>query len=58
MQRVLDAEKKEDVDLFDIIKGHFIEEGLTEEEALVKMFELTEDEKCEILNKTTTEENQ
>lgn len=57
MQRVLDAEKKEDVDLFDIIKGHFIEEGLTEEEALVKMFELTEDEKCEILNKTTTEEN-
>jgi len=48
---------KDDADLFDIIKGHFIEEGLTEEEALVKMFELTEDEKIEILNKTTTEEN-
>ena len=49
---------KDDADLFDIIKGHLMSEGLTEEEALVKMFELTEDEKCEILNKTTTEENQ
>ena len=40
---------KDDADLFDIIKGHFIEEGLTEEEALAKMFELTEDERQSIL---------
>ena len=37
------------VDLFDIIKGHFIEEGLTEEEALVKMLDLTDEERTEII---------
>ena len=36
-------------DLFDIIKGHFIEEGLTEEEALSKMLDLTDEERTEIL---------
>ena len=51
-QRVLDAEKREkteDVDLFDVIKGHFIEEGLTEEEALAKMLDLTDEERTEII---------
>ena len=41
--------QKDDVDLFDIIKGHFIEEGLTEEEALAKMFDLTDEERTEII---------
>ena len=36
-------------DLFDIIKGHFIEEGLTEEEALAKMLDLTDEERTEII---------
>jgi hypothetical protein len=36
-------------DLFDIIKGHFIEEGLTEEEALSKMLDLTDEERTEII---------
>ena len=39
----------EDADLFDIIKGHFIEEGLTEEEALTKMLDLTDEERTEII---------
>ena len=39
----------EDADLFDIIKGHFIEEGLTEEEAFAKMFDLTDEERTEII---------
>ena len=41
--------QKEDADLFDIIKGHFIEEGLTEEEAFAKMFDLTDEERTEII---------
>ena len=40
---------KDDADLFDIIKGHFIEEGLTEEEAFAKMFDLTDEERTEII---------
>ena len=40
---------KDDADLFDIIKGHFIEEGLTEEEALTKMLDLTDEERTEII---------
>ena len=40
---------KDDVDLFDVIKGHFIEEGLTEEEALAKMIDLTDEERTEII---------
>ena len=40
---------KDDADLFDIIKGHFIEEGLTEEEALAKMLDLTDEERTEII---------
>ena len=39
----------EGVDLFDVIKGHFIEEGLTEEEALAKMLDLTDEERTEII---------
>ena len=37
------------VDLFDIVKGHFIDEGLTEEEALKKMITLTDEERSEII---------
>ena len=37
------------VDFLDIIKGHFIEEGLTEEEALAKMLDLTDEERTEII---------
>ena len=41
--------KREDVDVFDIVKGHLIDEGLTEEEALKKMLTLTDDERSEII---------
>ena len=41
---------KEGADLFDIIKGHLIDEGLTEEEALKKMLDLTEEEREAILD--------
>ena len=36
-------------DLFDIVKGHLIDEGLSEEDALKKMLEMTEEEKAEIV---------
>ena len=36
-------------DVFDIIKGHLIDEGLTEEEALNKMLTLTDDERSQII---------
>ena len=36
-------------DLFDIVKGHLIDEGLTEEEALKKMLTLTDEERSEII---------
>ena len=38
-----------ELDVFDVIKGHFIEEGLTEEEALAKMLDLTDEERTEII---------
>ena len=41
----------EEVDVFDIVKGHLIGEGLTEEEALAKMVNMTEEEKAEIMEK-------
>ena len=40
---------KDDVDLFDIVKGHLVDEGLTEEEALKKMLTLTDEERSEII---------
>ena len=40
---------KQSADLFDIVKGHFIDEGLTEEEALKKMITLTDEERSEII---------
>ena len=40
---------KNSADLFDIVKGHFIDEGLTEEEALKKMITLTDEERSEII---------
>ena len=36
-------------DLFDIVKGHLMSEGLTEEEALKKMLTLTDEERTEII---------
>ena len=39
----------ESADLFDIVKGHLIDEGLSEEDALKKMLEMTEEEKAEIV---------
>ena len=40
---------KDDVDLFDIIKGHLMGEGLSEEDALNQMLDMTEEEKAEIV---------
>ena len=40
---------KDDVDLFDIVKGHLMGEGLSEEDALNQMLEMTEEEKAEIV---------
>ena len=40
---------KDDADLFDIIKGHLMSEGLTEEEALQKMLTMTEEERQSIV---------
>ena len=39
----------ESADLFDIVKGHLMSEGLSEEDALKKMLDMTEEEKTEIL---------
>ena len=40
---------KQDVDLFDIIKGYLLDEGATEEEALKMMAVMTEEERNEII---------
>jgi len=40
---------KNSADLFDIVKGHLMSEGLTEEEALQKMVTMTEEERTEII---------
>ena len=40
---------KQSVDLFDIVKGYLMSEGLSEEDALKKMLEMTEEEKAEIV---------
>ena len=40
---------REDVDLFDIVKGHLMGEGLSEEDALKQMLDMTEEEKAEIV---------
>ena len=42
---------REHADLFDIVKGHLMSEGLSEEDALKKMLEMTEEEKAEIVEK-------
>ena len=43
-------------DLFDIVKGHLVSEGLTEEEAIQKMVTMTEEERNEILEGLTPEQ--
>jgi len=39
----------ESADLFDIVKGHLMGEGLSEEDALKQMLDMTEEEKTEIV---------
>ena len=39
----------ESADLFDIVKGHLMGEGLSEEDALKQMLDMTEEEKSEIV---------
>ena len=46
---------KDDADLFDIIKGHLMSEGLTEEEALQKMLTMTEEERQSIVEQAYTD---
>ena len=43
------ASMKEDADLFDIVKGHLMDEGLSEKEALEKMLTLTDEERTEMV---------
>ena len=40
---------KEDADVFDIVKGHLMDEGLSEKEALEKMLTLTDEERTEMV---------
>ena len=40
---------REHADLFDIVKGHLMGEGLSEEDALKQMLDMTEEEKTEIV---------
>ena len=44
LKRVLDAEKNEDVDLFDIIKGHLIEEHELSEDVAIKLMSILDEE--------------
>ena len=39
----------EDADLFDLVKGHLMDEGFSEQEALEKMLTLTDEERTEII---------
>ena len=39
----------EDADLFDLVKGHLMDEGLSEKEALEKMLTLTDEERTEMV---------
>ena len=43
----------EGADLFDIVKGHLVNEGLTEEEAIQKMVTMTEEERNAIVEQYT-----
>ena len=43
------ASMKEDADLFDLVKGHLMDEGLSEKEALEKMLTLTDEERTEMV---------
>jgi hypothetical protein len=43
----------EDADLFDIVKGHLVSEGLTEDEAIQKMVTMTEEERNAIAEQYT-----
>lgn len=40
---------KEDADLYDLVKGHLMDEGLSEKEALEKMLTLTDEERTEMV---------
>ena len=56
-EKKIEKNVKEDADLFDVIKGHLIDEGLTEEEALKKMLTLTDDERSEIIEGSCDSKN-
>ena len=43
------AMRSEDADLFDIVKGYLMDEGLSEKEALEKMLTLTDEERTEMV---------
>ena len=43
------ASMKEDADVFDLVKGHLMDEGLSEKEALEKMLTLTDEERTEMV---------
>ena len=43
------ASVKEDADVFDLVKGHLMDEGLSEKEALEKMLTLTDEERTEMV---------
>ena len=43
------AGMKEDADVFDLVKGHLMDEGLSEKEALEKMLTLTDEERTEMV---------
>jgi hypothetical protein len=43
-------------DLFDIVKGHLVSEGLTEEEAIQKMVTMTEEERNAIVEALTPDQ--
>ena len=43
------AMRSEDADLFDLVKGHLMDEGLSEKEALEKMLTLTDEERTEMV---------
>jgi len=43
------ASMKENADVFDLVKGHLMDEGLSEKEALEKMLTLTDEERTEMV---------
>ena len=49
---------KDDVDLFDLIKGHLMDEGLTEAAAIEMMVSMTEEERNAVIEELTPDQEQ